>query len=85
MPMRSKCQVVALNDGGYRIGETHHRAVLTDHEVDLLRELREEGFSYDWLAEKFEISIWTVGRICRYERRAQTPARYRRVHKAHQN
>lgn len=72
----------ALNDCGYRIGETHHRAVLTDHEVDLLRDLREEGYSYDWLAEKFEISIWTVGRICRYERRAQTPARYRRVHKA---
>ncbi|MDR3004427.1 MAG: hypothetical protein LBV14_09350 [Acidovorax sp.] len=77
------CKYVAINELGRRIGEGHHNAILTDAEVELLRDLREiDGMSYSVLAEKFEISKWAVGRICRYERRAQTPARYERVHKA---
>lgn len=77
------CKYVAINELGRRIGEGHHNAILSDAEVDLLRDLREiDGLSYRVLAEKFEISKWAVGRICRYERRAQTPARYERVHKA---
>ncbi len=43
---------------------------LTRHEVELLRTLRAEAYSYKWLADKFEISVHCVGRICRYERRA---------------
>lgn len=81
--MVHNCKYVAINELGRRIGEGHHNAILTDAEVELLRDLREiDGMSYRVLAEKFEISKWAVGRICRYERRAQTPARYERVHKA---
>lgn len=62
-----------VNERGRPIGEGHHYAVLTDHEIDLMLELREEGFSYSWLAEKFEVHKGTVAKICRGERRAQTP------------
>jgi hypothetical protein len=34
---------------------------------------------YRVIAQKFEISRVTVGRICRYERRGQTVARFKNV------
>ncbi len=55
-------------ESGNRIGESHPKAVLTDHEVELLLELREENpavHTYAWLAEKFEVSTMTVRSICR--------------------
>jgi len=72
-------RVVAVNERGLLIGEDHPRARLTDGEVELIRLLHEEGMSYTVLAEKFEVSKWAVGRICRYERRAQPPAAFKRV------
>lgn len=81
MTVHASVKYVALNELGLRIGESHHKAILTDHEVDLMRDLHEEGYSYEWLSKKFEVSKWSVGRICRYERRAQTPERFIRVHK----
>lgn len=73
-------KTVAVNDKGARIGGDHHRARLTDTEVELIRNLHEEGMNYETLAEKFEISRGTVGRICRFERRAQTQAGFKEVH-----
>lgn len=35
-------RIVAVNERGARIGEGHPKATLTDHEVDLLRELLDE-------------------------------------------
>lgn len=67
----------AVNERGMRIGESHPGAVLTDHEVDLLLELRDEGYSYSWLAEKFEVSKGTVAKICTGQRRCQHPAAWR--------
>jgi len=72
-------KTVAVNEAGLRIGEDHPHAKLTDAEVELIRQLNEEGMHYEQLAEKFEISKWTVGRICRYEIRAQTCAQYKPV------
>lgn len=69
--------VINLNERGNRIGESNPKAVLTDHEVELLRTLRDEGFTYGWLAEKFDQSVHAVGRICRMERRNQLPHRTR--------
>lgn len=74
-------KTVAVNDAGLRIGEGHPNAKLTDAEVERIRSLHEDdGMSYDTLAEKFEVSKWAIGRICRYERRAQTPANFKAVH-----
>lgn len=69
---------IKVNERGLRVGESHPRAVLSDHEVELLLELRGEGYSYEWLAKKFEIHKQTVAKICRGENRSQVA--YRRTH-----
>jgi len=71
---------VVVNDLGRRVGQDHPNAKLTNHEVDLIRQLREDGVSYDTLAKKFEVSRWTIGRICRYEMRAQVVTETKVVH-----
>lgn len=71
--------LVAVNEDGLRIGESHPRAKLSDDDVELIRSLAEDGMCYRVIAQKFEISRVTVGRICRYERRGQTVARFKNV------
>lgn len=73
-------RTVAVNSSGLRIGEDHPNAILTDAEVETVRSLHEGGMSYHLLAEKFEVSKWAIGRICRYERRAQAPVGFKSVH-----
>ena len=66
---------VPVNEKGYRIGQHHHNAVLTDTDVELVRILRErDGKSYDWLALKFEVPKSTIAAICQYKRRAPRPS-----------
>jgi ribosome-binding protein aMBF1 (putative translation factor) len=73
-------RLVPINELGLRIGEGHHNVKLTDAEVERIRSLHEDdGMSYDTLAEKYEVSKWCIGRICRYERRAQTPAGWKTI------
>jgi antitoxin component HigA of HigAB toxin-antitoxin module len=73
-------KLVGISEFGSRVGETHHRAKLTDHDVDLIRELREDhGLTYQCLAEKFECSKSTIRDICRYRRRWQRPDRWKKV------
>lgn len=79
---RAKSQMVGVNERGQRIGESHPRAVLTDHEVGLLLELRAEGYSYGWLARTFEVSKSCVAKVCRGEHRAQIPVTWRRARAA---
>jgi hypothetical protein len=54
---------------GRRVGEEHPNAILTDAEVERMRQLREEGKTWDWLVEKFEVPKRTVRDICAYRRR----------------
>lgn len=73
-------RTIGVNAAGLRVGEHHHNAKLTDHDVDLIRRLHEdEGMSYRVLARKFEVSKGAIAGICRYERRAQTVERFREV------
>ena len=75
-----KRRYVALNENGRRIGETHPRSTISDERVDYIRELHEdEGRSYGYIAIKMKISVNTIKKICRYERRAQIPERWVRV------
>jgi len=88
---RRKSNLVAVNEAGRRIGESHPRAKLTDHEVDLIRDLIEDtvdpatgkvvlkGLSYGEIARKFEVSKGTVFDIVSCRRRAQTPSTFKRV------
>jgi hypothetical protein len=74
---RVKKRMLAVNERGQLIGESHPGAVLSDHEVDVLLELRDEGKSMGWLAEKFEVSKSCVAKIIWGQRRGQTVARYK--------
>jgi hypothetical protein len=55
---------------GLVVGENHHRAKLSDHEVELIRQLRDEGMHLADIAEKFEIAKSTACYICNFQRRA---------------
>lgn len=70
---------VPVNDRGLRIGEGHPRARLTDNDVENIRALGETGMRYRLIAEKFEVSKWMIGRICRYERRNQTTFGFKQI------
>lgn len=71
--------IVLCNDAGRRIGETHHLAKLTDHEVGMLLDLRDQGLSYATLAAKFEISKSQARNIIKGYQRSQTATRQRVV------
>jgi len=60
--------VRTLSSWQYR-GEDHHRAKLSDREVEMIRDLREGGWAYKALADKFGANKHYIGKICRYERR----------------
>jgi len=71
--------IVTLNDAGRRIGQDHPKAKLTDHEVEMIRQLHDEGWGYRRLARVFEVSRTCIAELCRYENRAQIVARFRTV------
>jgi len=51
-------------------GQLHPKAKLSDHEVELIRKLREDDhWTYGQLARKFEVSKNCIVRICRYRSR----------------
>jgi len=54
---------------GYRVGETHHLSKLTDHEVELIRLLREAGMQTIEIAKKFECSRQNISAIVNYRSR----------------
>ncbi len=61
------------NERGYRIGEDHPRAVLTDHEIELIRDLHElYNIPVRVIADKFGIHVRTAYKIVGYQIRAQT-------------
>jgi len=71
---------VAVNAAGYRIGEGHHRAKLSDEDVLTILELRDEGLSYAAIAAKWDdgvtLSKSTVRDICQGRIRAQLADSY---------
>lgn len=71
---------VAVNEIGRRIGHDHHRAKLTNGEVELIIELRESGMSYLQIAKKFEVGKSTVRDIVKARRRAQYAVAFKLVH-----
>ncbi len=76
---RRKKLLVAVNDRGMRIGENHQRAKLTNHEVDLIRDLYDEGMRVSEIARKFEIPKSYAWDICHYNVRCQTAEKFKEV------
>ena len=69
-----------VDEKGNPLGEAHHRAVLSDEDVELIRDIYEEGMvGYRTLALAFGVSRTTIQDIVNFRRRASTPARYRTV------
>lgn len=69
----------AIDDEGRVVGDQHHSAVISDHEVELARQLRDEGMSYRRIAAKFGTSVNWAWLVCTYRRRASTVAGVREV------
>ena len=70
---------LATNDAGHVVGEDHHRAKLTDHEVWLVCELRDGGMGYPEIAEKFDISKGMAHDLCSGRRRGQAVVGQRKL------
>ena len=71
--------MVAIGENNRRIGEDHPRAKMTNRDIELLLELRDEGWSYGQLARKFETTKSYVGEICRGRKRCQYPVRFKKI------
>lgn len=76
-------RLIRVNEGGRRIGEDHHRAKLTDADVDQIVAMHEAGMGYRKIASKFDdipggVSKSTVRDICTGRIRAQLCARIKR-------
>jgi len=72
--------IVAVNEQGYRIGISHHNARIPDEIIDQIRDLHEDlGIGYRKLAKQFNLTRSAVQKICNYERRAQTPDRWKKI------
>lgn len=76
MAAPAKNRMLAVNDRGQLIGEDHPRAVLTNHEVNLVLELLGDGLSQAKVAVIMEVSRSTVRDIANGRTRAQIPAGY---------
>lgn len=77
--------MVAVNEGGRRIGETHHNAHIPDALIDRMRDRHEDdGLGSRKISREFGVPVTTVRKILTYERRAQTAERWKtiRVRKA---
>ena len=63
--------MIEYNEHGRRIGETHPLARYSDHEVELVHQLREAGLSYGQIAKKLEMPKATVASIVSGRSRCQ--------------
>ena len=70
---------VLLNERGNRIGESNPMAECTDHDVELAHELRADGFSLQWIADKLGVHKATVQGWINGRRRGQLPTRVKEV------
>ena len=80
MAHKARPVLVALNERGYRIGQTHHNCTVPDEIVNKIRDLHEyHRIGYRRLARMFNLKRAFIQRICNYSRRAQIPARWARI------
>jgi DNA invertase Pin-like site-specific DNA recombinase len=76
---KRKRVLVGVNEKGKRIGEYHQRAKLSDHEIELIRSLYDDGISISEIARKFEIPKSYAHDICHYLVRCQFAVRFKEV------
>ena len=77
-------KLVGLTEGGQRVGETHHRAKLTERDVELILQMHAWGLSYRQIADKMDdipggVSKSTVRDIVKGLRRCSAPDHWRKA------
>lgn len=77
--IEKRAKLRAVNDRGHVVGESHPRAVLSDHDVDLVLQLRDEGLSLGRIAKAMEVSKGCVQHVCSGKTRSHVVARWVRV------
>lgn len=77
---------IGVNEGGRRVGESHHRSKLSDEQLESIRQLREmvddEGkhpWSYGLLAKAFGTSKGHIHDIVSHRRRNQFVVEFKTV------
>lgn len=71
---------MALDEFNRPVGEHHHRAKLSNADVELIRDIYDEGLcSYSTLAHVFGVSKSTIKDYITFKKRATTPAGYKTV------
>lgn len=69
-----------VDEKGNRLGEAHQRAKLSDADVDLIRDIYEEGMeSLSQIAKVFGVHKATIADIVHFRRRSTTPHGYKTV------
>lgn len=76
---------IVVNDNGRPIGESHARAKYLDDDVDEVRELRSEGYTYRQIAEMMEMPIRTIRGYLDGSRRCQSVAGWKTVKRWKEN
>ncbi len=75
-----RVRLVAINEAGYRIGESHHNARISDAMVNRMRDMHEhEGAGPKQIASDLRIAYEAVCAIIYYRRRTQVPRGWRRI------
>lgn len=69
-------RLIAVTARGSRVGQDHHRAKLSNAQIDALLALRDEGWSYGRLCIKFSVPKASVAAWCQLRRRATTPDKF---------
>lgn len=86
MGKKRKKRIVALSELGKVIGEAHHEAVLTDEQVEHVRDVYEEGLVGYRSLQHMCTELWgvtvtraTIQWICTYRSRSVYPASYKTI------
>lgn len=72
-------KLMGVNEKGRPVGESHPKARLTDHDVDLIFVLYQDGMTIVEIARKFECRKSVINDILKGRRRAQRAVRWKRV------
>lgn len=74
----NETEYIKRNENNRRIGESHPRSKYTDHEVELILQLRDLGMTIRKIAKKMDVPFSTVGAICSGRSRNQYPSKVTR-------
>jgi hypothetical protein len=58
---------IKRGDNGYRVGDSHHRSDFTDHEVELMRKLRDARVKVEDIARRMGATKGYVSKVCNFQ------------------